>query len=101
VRGIWYTSRYTQAELLSSNNGNHVKAMLFKIKNAFTRSIDGAIPEPQSSLLSGLLLGSKQSLGKDWLDKFQRTGVSHIVVIWLQHRYCGKECNVSFEIFTH
>lgn len=81
VRGIWYTSRYTQVELLSSGKGSLVKAMLFKVKNAFTRSIDNALPQPESSLLAGLLLGTKQSLGKDLLTEFQKTGVSHIVVL--------------------
>ncbi len=81
VRGIWYTGRYTEVELLSSGNGNTVKALLFKVKNAFTRSIDNALPQPESSLLAGLLLGTKQSLGKDLLTEFQKTGVSHIVVL--------------------
>jgi competence protein ComEC len=81
VRGIWYTSRFATAELLSSGNGNAIKTMLFKTKHVFTNSINQVLPEPQSSLLGGLLLGSKQSLGKDLLTDFQRTGVSHIVVL--------------------
>jgi competence protein ComEC len=81
VREIWYTSRFAKISLLSSGNGNTVKTMLFKTKNVFTHSIQNVLPEPESSLLSGLLLGSKQSLGKDLLDEFQKTGVSHIVVL--------------------
>ncbi len=81
VRGIWYTSRYTSLVLLSSGNGNAIKTVLFKTKSAFTKSIENILPEPESSLLSGLLLGTKQSLGKDILNEFQRTGTSHIVVL--------------------
>lgn len=81
VRGIWYTSRYTSITLLSSGHGSIVKTMLFKIKNVFVTSINNVLPEPESSLLGGLLLGSKQSLGKELLTKFQKTGVSHIVVL--------------------
>ncbi|MFZ2523148.1 MAG: ComEC/Rec2 family competence protein [Minisyncoccia bacterium] len=81
VRGIWYTSRFAKLELLSSGNGNPVKSLLFRVKQAFTDSISKALPEPESSLLGGLLLGSKQSLGKDLLTEFQKTGVSHIVVL--------------------
>jgi len=81
VRGIWYTSRFTTISLVSSGHGNPVKEYLFMIKNSFTNSIKAVLPEPESSLLGGLLLGSKQSLGKDLLDEFQKTGVSHIVVL--------------------
>ncbi len=81
VRGVWYTSRFARAELISSGNGNPIKSLLFKIKKTFTGSINNALPEPESSLLSGLLLGSKQSLGKDLLLEFQKSGVSHIVVL--------------------
>lgn len=81
VRGIWYAGRYPDIELLSSNNGNPIKTTLFKIKHTFTRAISNSLPEPESSLLGGLLLGSKQSLGKDLLLEFQKTGVSHIVVL--------------------
>lgn len=81
VRGIWYTSRFVTPELISSGNGNFIKASLFKTKKAFTSSIDNVLPQPESSLLGGLLLGSKQSLGKELLSEFQRTGISHVVVL--------------------
>ncbi len=81
VRGIWYTSSYTSLTLLSSGNGNTIKTVLFKTKKDFTNSIESVLPEPESSLLSGLLLGTKQSLGKEILNEFQRTGTSHIVVL--------------------
>ncbi len=81
VRGIWYTSSYTSLEYISSGNGNPIKTLLFKTKNVFTDSINQVLPEPESSLLSGLLLGTKQSLGKEILSEFQRTGTSHVVVL--------------------
>ncbi|TSC69877.1 MAG: competence protein ComEC, partial [Parcubacteria group bacterium Gr01-1014_46] len=58
-----------------------IKTLLFKTKKAFTTSISSVLPEPESSLLGGLLLGSKQSLGKEILSEFQRTGTSHVVVL--------------------
>lgn len=81
VRGIWFTSRYTTIELLSSGHGSLIKTALFKTKNAFVDSINNVLPEPESNLLGGLLLGAKQSLGKELLTEFQKTGVSHIVVL--------------------
>jgi len=81
VRGIWYTSNYTTISLVSGGHGSVIKSFLFNTKKAFTNSINKVLPEPQSSLLVGLLLGTKQSLGKELLSEFQKTGVSHIVVL--------------------
>lgn len=81
VRGVWYTSSFSQVQFVSSGHGSIIKTFLYKIKNSFTSSINNSLPHPESALLSGLLLGSKQSLGKELLEEFQRTGVSHIVVL--------------------
>jgi competence protein ComEC len=81
VRDIWYTASFTTVSLVSSGHGNFVVAKLLSIKHAFTRAIGEAIPAPESDLLGGLLLGAKQSLGKEILTEFQRTGTSHVVVL--------------------
>ena len=81
VRGIWYTSKFTKVALISSGHGSVIKTALFKIKHSFTDALNRALPEPESSLMAGLLLGAKQSLGKELLLEFQRTGVSHVVVL--------------------
>ncbi len=81
VRGIWYTASFAKVTLVSSGHGSIVKSTLFNIKHAFTNSLNNALPEPESSFMAGLLLGTKQSLGKDLLAEFQRTGTSHVVVL--------------------
>jgi competence protein ComEC len=81
VRGIWYVSRFAQVSLLSPGHGSIIKSLLFRIKQAFTDSMNRAVVEPESSLLAGLLLGTKQSLGTDLLGEFSRAGVSHVVVL--------------------
>lgn len=81
VRGVWYTASFVNPKLLSGGHGSMVKKYLFSIKRSFTTAIKNALPEPESSLMSGLLLGTKQSLGKELLSEFSRTGVSHVVVL--------------------
>ncbi|HEY4508836.1 MAG TPA: ComEC/Rec2 family competence protein [Candidatus Paceibacterota bacterium] len=81
VRRIWYTSKFTTIQLESAGHGAIIKNILFKIKHAFTTSLGNALPQPESSLMAGLLLGTKQSLGKEILAEFQRTGTSHVVVL--------------------
>ncbi len=81
ARSVWYVAQKVRATLVSHGNGNPIKSLLFKTKKNFTSSIGRVLPEPESSLMVGLLLGAKQSLGKDLLLKFQRAGVSHLVVL--------------------
>ncbi len=81
VRGVWLTSSFSNITFLESGHGNPVKEKLFLIKKSFVDSIKNVLPEPESSLLAGLLLGSKQNMGKELLDNFQKTGVTHIIVL--------------------
>jgi competence protein ComEC len=68
-------------ELQDSGKGNSIKQILFSIKHAFLSNIKKAISEPESSLLAGLVVGAKQSLGKQLLTDFRTVGVIHIVVL--------------------
>ena len=78
---IFYEIAFPKVELLSQGNGNFIKTKLYDFKNKFIDNFSQSIPEPHSSLLSGLLLGAKQSLGKEMLQDFRKAGVIHIVVL--------------------
>ncbi len=78
---IYYQMNFAKVEIIASGQGNKVKTVLFNIKNAFLSKLKSQITEPQSSLLGGLLLGVKDSLGKAWEEKFRNAGVMHIVVL--------------------
>ena len=71
---IFYEIAFPKVELLSQGNGNFIKTKLYDFKNKFIDNFSQSIPEPHSSLLSGLLLGAKQSLGKDLLTDFRKAG---------------------------
>ncbi len=79
--GIYYMITRPKVDLISHDNGNAIEAWLFNFKKSFIGKIAEVIPEPCASLLSGLLLGGKQSLGKELLDDFRRVGIIHIVVL--------------------
>ncbi|MCG2695240.1 ComEC family competence protein [Candidatus Parcubacteria bacterium] len=78
---IYYQMFYPETELISSGNGNFVKEKMFQLKKTFLFQIKKIIPEPQSSLLGGLVVGAKESLGKDLEEKFRKVGLIHIVVL--------------------
>lgn len=78
---IFYQMFYPEIELLSSHNGNFVKEQLFLFKNFFLKKVKKIIPEPEVSLLGGLLIGTKQSLGEKLQADFRKVGLIHIVVL--------------------
>jgi competence protein ComEC len=78
---IFYQINFAQAEIISANQGSVLKRQLFTFKNTFVERINKVIKEPESSLLAGLLLGAKNSLGEDLQTDFRRAGVSHIIAL--------------------
>jgi competence protein ComEC len=79
--GIYYQFLLPKITLISSGNGNFIKTNLFALKGKFMENIRAVISEPEASLLGGLVVGAKRSLGKEILDEFKIAGVAHIVVL--------------------
>ncbi len=77
---IHFTIWQPKIEIVSQGEGSLVRT-LFELKNAFVDKISEIVPEPNSSLLAGLIFGVKQSLGADLLEKFRTVGLIHIVVL--------------------
>jgi competence protein ComEC len=78
---IFYQMFYPKIKLVSKGEGNIIKSALFSFKRAFLERVSVVIPEPHASLLGGLVVGAKQSLGEKLLDDFRATGIIHIVVL--------------------
>lgn len=77
-----YTEMYLPVvERIDVQKGSRVLSFLFSFKHAFVGEVGKLIPEPHASLLGGLVVGAKQSLGKELLDDFRTVGVIHIVVL--------------------
>ena len=78
---IFYQMVFPELEFVSSGHGQFVKQYLFGFKNAFLSQVQKLIPDPQVSLLGGLVVGAKQSLGEKLQNDFRATGIIHIVVL--------------------
>ena len=66
---------------LSQNNGNPALAALLGVRDTARRVMLRELPEPQSSLAVGILLGIQSSIPADVVANFSVTGTSHILVI--------------------
>ncbi|HEY9480867.1 MAG TPA: ComEC family competence protein, partial [Candidatus Paceibacterota bacterium] len=78
IRYIMYRPK---AELVSHDNGNVLVSVLYSIRSAFIRKMQDLFPEPESSLLGGVLLGDRSSLPQDISDEFRNAGLVHILVL--------------------
>lgn len=79
ARGVGLTVSFAEVGLVKSSESwlRH----LFKIKKAFTKSVNQAINEPAAALANGITVGEKQALPKDIQKAFQITSLSHIIVL--------------------
>lgn len=81
VDSIFYTMSFAHIQLVGTGEGGFVTTKILALKHAFLEHIGRTIPAPESSLLSGLLLGVKSSLGERLEQAFIDTGLVHIIVL--------------------
>lgn len=81
AHGITHEISFAQVEVLEHGDGDWVVAQLTRLKHYFVSGIEAALPEPESALLAGLLIGEKRGLGDDLSESFRRAGVIHIIVL--------------------
>ncbi len=76
------TRQISFAELRITKSANHsLKGALFALRSAIESRIRMLVPEPESSLTLGMLLGGKSGLGDELTKVFTRAGIIHIVVL--------------------
>lgn len=78
---IYFMVRRGAAVEISKGNGFWLQGKLFDLKHAFVSSIQNVLGEPHASLLAGLLVGDKKSLGESVTTDFQKAGLIHIIVL--------------------
>lgn len=76
-------SYMTSAEVtvLPGNGGNFVSAALYALKEKSLANIYRIFPDPESSLLAGILLGVDTGLTDELQQAFKNTGTAHIIAI--------------------
>lgn len=79
--GIYSVMYYPQVKLLENNRGNFIYSKILSVKNLFQENINNILPEPHSSFLAGLLLGSRKQIPAGLMEDFNRTGTTHIIAI--------------------
>lgn len=81
--GVFAVLSFSHIEVVGQERGFFIDAYraLSNIKPAFINALGAALPEPHSSLASGLIAGGKEGLGNSLVEAFIETGLIHIVVL--------------------
>ena len=76
-------SYMTSAEItvLPGNGGNQIIGALYAFKQRSLDNIYQLFPDPESSLLAGILLGVDTGLSSELQQAFKNTGTAHIIAI--------------------
>lgn len=61
--------------------GLSLQKILFDVKHSFESSLEKLFPEPDNSLLQGILLGERSGLPKDLNNAFIASSLVHVVVL--------------------
>ncbi|HQE92980.1 MAG TPA: ComEC/Rec2 family competence protein [Anaerolineae bacterium] len=80
-QGIHSLLRQADIEILASHQGFFLWEWLYRYKAHALKTLLTLLPEPQASLLAGILLGVESGIPDDLNAAFVATGTSHIVAI--------------------
>ncbi len=80
-RGINSVMSPRDVNVIGSGEGSQWRGLLLSIKQRAELNIERNLPEPQASLLTGILLGDDNDMPPEVEDAFIATGTSHIIAI--------------------
>jgi competence protein ComEC len=79
--GVHSVIREPEVSVLSRGAGGGFWSRLYALRLAAQDVIARLLPEPEAGLLTGILLGVESGIDQALYEQFNRTGVSHIIVI--------------------
>jgi competence protein ComEC len=82
LSGIHAYMRKAEVTLLPEERGGHpIRRWIFDLKERALTNVYELFPDPEASLLAGILLGVDTGLPKDLQEAFKSTGTTHIIAI--------------------
>jgi competence protein ComEC len=80
-QGIYSILYHPHIERLGSDQGSPLWSTLYAVKDRARDVIGALLPEPEASLLQGILLGIQSGIPDDLYDAYNTTGTSHVIII--------------------
>ena len=79
--GIYSLVREPNIEPLPGRAGSPLRQRLFDLKAELQITLRRILPDPESALASGILLGYERRIPRSLMDDFNATGASHVIAI--------------------
>lgn len=80
-QGIYSSMRGPRVELLISGQGNPLLQMIYGLRQHSLEMVYTLWPDPEASLLAGILLGIETGIPPEVREAFVATGTSHVIAI--------------------
>jgi competence protein ComEC len=80
-KGVYSLIARPQIEFLAAGQGSPFWSGIYALKDRARLVVARLMPEPEASLLQGILLGVESGIPADLYEAYNTTGTSHIIVI--------------------
>lgn len=80
-KDIYFIIEKAILEVESKGSGSSLIRTLYKFRDSFEKNITNLIPLPESSLMNGVILGSKGGFSTEEKQEFITTGTIHIIAL--------------------
>jgi competence protein ComEC len=80
-QGIDSLLSFAQVTRLESAQGNNLLSAIYSFRNYALQNLRQLYPDPEASLLAGILLGDESGLSEELKEDFNETGARHVIAI--------------------
>ncbi len=84
IRGILARAFVNDASrfvVLRKETGNSLRTRIERFRDLIRKSIQGTAPDPEGKIIQALILGDQKEIPQEIMEKFNRTGTTHIIAI--------------------
>lgn len=75
-----FSLMYPSIKVVEADNVNFIRYQIIRFRQGIEAVFNQNLPEPEASLLAGIVLGVKRGLSSDFYEALKETGTMHIVV---------------------
>ena len=79
--GIFGINDFPKTEFLAENQASKIKSSLFKLKGSILENFQKVLEPQKSAFLGGIVLGEKGEFSKEFKEKMNKSGTSHLVAL--------------------
>ncbi|MEJ2148805.1 MAG: ComEC/Rec2 family competence protein [Chloroflexota bacterium] len=80
-QGVYSLVQYADVTVIGERRGNPIRALALDFRTTAYQTIQRLLPDPQASLLAGILLGIESGISPAVRDAFNAVSATHVIAI--------------------